>query len=116
MVGKDPDRLFLIDTGSLINMISVTVARGVTKVHEDSQLMVKGLSGTANKISNANDIRLQFGQVRYGISNEAALDLVSISNQIGAEISGVLGSAAFVQLDVRIDYRDGLVDFAEPGH
>jgi hypothetical protein len=116
-VGKDPARLFLIDTGSYMNMISVTTAREVTKVHEDSRLMVKGLSGTVNNMSSADEIRLQFGQVRYSITNEATLDLVSMSNQIGTELSCVLGSIAFLPFDVHIDYRDGLVEFAEkPGH
>jgi len=114
MVGKDPARLFLIDTGGFMNMISVTTAREVTKVHEDS-LGIKGLSGTVNKMYSADEIKLQFGKVRYGISNEATLDLAPMSNQIGTELSGVLGSAAFLQLDVRIDYRDGLVDFEEAG-
>ena len=77
---------------------------------------VKGLSGTVDKMYNADEIKLQFGQVRYFISNEATLDLGSWSNEIGTELSGVLGYIAFLQLDVRIDYRDGLVDFAEPGH
>jgi len=116
-VGKDRARLFLIDTGGFMNMISVTTAREVTKVYRDSQTMVKGLSGTVDKIYSADHIELQCGQVQYYIANEATLDLVPLSNQIGTEISGVLGTIAFLQLDVRIDYRDGLVDLAEkPGH
>jgi predicted aspartyl protease len=116
-VGKDRARLFLIDTGGFMNMISVTTAREVTKVYRDSQTMVKGLSGTVDKIYSADHIDLQCGQVHYYIANEATLDLVPLSNQIGTEISGVLGTIAFLQLDVRIDYRDGLVDLADkPGH
>jgi tetratricopeptide (TPR) repeat protein len=117
MVGKDPARLFLIDTGGFMNIISLTTAREATKVYQDSRTTVKGLSGTVNKMYSADEIDLQFGQVRYGIANEATLDLVPLSNQVGTEISGVLGCMAFLHLDVRIDYRDGLVDLAdEPRH
>jgi tetratricopeptide (TPR) repeat protein len=117
LVGKYPARLFLIDTGTFVNMISLTTAREVTKVYGDSGTTLKGLSGTVNKIYSADQIELQFGQVREYIANESAFDLVPLSNLIGTEISGILGCTTFLSLDVRIDYRDGLVELAEkPEH
>jgi len=34
-----------------------------------------------------------------------------ISNSIGVEVSGTLGFAMLRLLDIKIDYRDGLVEF-----
>jgi hypothetical protein len=41
-----------------------------------------------------------------------AFDLTPISNSAGTEISGILGFRLLWQLDIKIDYRDGLVDFS----
>jgi hypothetical protein len=40
-----------------------------------------------------------------------AFDLTNISDSAGTEISGVLGFGMLYLLDIKIDYRDGLVDF-----
>jgi hypothetical protein len=37
--------------------------------------------------------------------------LSSLSQNAGTEVSGILGFITLNQLDVKIDYRDGLVDF-----
>src|SRR5580704_3235753 len=44
-IGKVPYKLFLIDTGSLVNFISPAAAREVTKVHGDSDTTIEGISG-----------------------------------------------------------------------
>jgi hypothetical protein len=38
--------------------------------------------------------------------------MTSMSNSAGTEISGSLGFVMLWLLDIKIDYRDGLVDFA----
>ena len=40
-----------------------------------------------------------------------AFDLSHISNNIGTEVSGILGFSLLNMLDMKIDYRDGLVSF-----
>jgi hypothetical protein len=40
-----------------------------------------------------------------------AFDTTGISNSSGVEISGMLGFSMLYQMEVKIDYRDGLVDF-----
>ena len=40
-----------------------------------------------------------------------AFDFTRISDNIGTEISGTLGFTLLRFLDIKIDYRDGLVDF-----
>jgi hypothetical protein len=41
-----------------------------------------------------------------------SLDLSDTSQQIGTEVSGMLGFSTLRRLEVKIDYRDGLVDFS----
>jgi tetratricopeptide (TPR) repeat protein len=111
-VGDPPaTRLFLIDTGSPRNMFSVNAAREITKVHGNSRMELRGLSGSVNKVYGAEKTGIYFGHVQQYAENQVALDLESISEDIGTEVSGVLGVFDFRTLDVRIDYRDGLVDF-----
>jgi TonB family protein len=111
-VGDTPaTRLFLIDTGSLRNMFSVNVVREITKVQGNPRMAVRGLGGSVNKVYGAEKTALYFDHVQQYAENQIALDLGSISEDIGTEVSGVLGVFDFRTLDVTIDYRDGLVGF-----
>jgi hypothetical protein len=40
------------------------------------------------------------------------VDLTKLSDGMGTEISGILGFAMLILLDIIIDYRDGLIDFS----
>lgn len=113
MVGKSSSsfKLFVLDSGSFSNLISVTAAGEVTKVHRDSDTKVKGLSGRVEKVYSADKAVLQFGHLRQENKDLVAFDLDSFSNSDGTEISGILGFALLRLLDVKVDYRDGLVDF-----
>jgi len=42
-IGNAPYKFFLVDTGALMNAISPSAAREVTKVHEDTDMIVKGI-------------------------------------------------------------------------
>ena len=39
------------------------------------------------------------------------IDLSGVSKNLGIEVSGFLGFSTFRQLEMKIDYRDGLVQF-----
>jgi tetratricopeptide (TPR) repeat protein len=111
-VGDEPARkLFLLDSGGFNNLISLAAAREVTKVHGDSNTIVKGVSGSVNKVYRADKATLEFGRLRQQNEDLVAFDLTPISDDVGAEISGILGFAMLRMLEVKIDYRDGLVDF-----
>jgi tetratricopeptide (TPR) repeat protein len=111
-IGDVPYKLFLLDTGALINAISPSAAREVTKVHGDSDAIVKGVSGTVDKVYSANKAVLQFGHLRQENQDITAFDTTSLSNDVGTEISGFLGFAMLRFMDIKIDYRDALVDFS----
>ncbi len=57
-INSSPAELFSLDTGSFDDIISPSAAREVTHVASDSSVIVKGLSGTVNKVANAD--RLPF--------------------------------------------------------
>jgi predicted aspartyl protease len=110
-VGDSTLKFFLLDTGAWNNQITPAAAREVTKVHGDSNMRITGLSGSVNKVYSADKAVLQFGHLRQENQDLIAFDLTSLSEFTGTEISGTLGFAMLHLLDIKIDYRDGLVDF-----
>ncbi len=110
-IGDAPAKLFMLDTGAFYNSISPDAAREVTKVQGDPDLIIKGLSGSVDKVLRAEKTLIRFGNVRQKIFDLTSFDLSSISNGTGTEVSGFLGFTTLRFLDIKIDYRDGLVDF-----
>jgi hypothetical protein len=102
----------LLDTGAFLNQITPEAAREVTKVHGDSDTIIHGLSGSVNKVYRADKAVLQIGNLKQENPDLVAFDLTPMSNDVGTEISGTLGFAMLGMLDIKIDYRDGLVDFS----
>ncbi len=111
-VGDTPMKLFLMDTGSLTNFISPEAAREITHVHGDSDMTVSGISGTVKKVYRADKAILQFGNLRQENQDMTAFDMSRISEGNGTEVSGFLGFVVLRFLDIKIDYRDALVDFS----
>ena len=105
-------KLFLIDTGSLTNTISPDAAREVTKVSGDPNLQVNGLNGSVKNVYRGNELTLTFGNLRQKNLDIIAFDTKSMSDSAGTEISGILGFTVLRMLDLKIDYRDGLVAFS----
>src|SRR5271166_2870630 len=111
LVNNSKPMLFLIDTGSGVNLLSTRAGREVTKISSDPNIHVKGLSGTVNDVYRADNATLQFGRFVQKNQNVVTVDLSKFSKHTGTEISGVLGFQLLRMLQVKIDYRDGLVDF-----
>ena len=111
-VGDVPGKLFMLDTGALTNSISPAAAREVTKVHGDSDMMVTGISGSVKNVYSANKAVLQFGRLRQENQDMLSFDTTRISDATGTEVSGFLGFVLLRFLDIKIDYRDRLVDFS----
>jgi predicted aspartyl protease len=110
VVSKTRPKLFLIDTGAFNNQMSPAAARDVTKVWGDSDTTVKGLNGKVKDVFRANDVTLIFAHLRQQNQDIISFDMTSISDSAGTEVSGILGFAMLRMLDIKIDYRDGLVD------
>ncbi len=111
-INDSPPRLFLLDTGAWDNFITPSGAKGATKLHSDSDTIVKGLSGKVDKVYSTGDVTLTFGHFKQQRHDMVAFDLTHVSDNMGTEISGSLGFVMLYLLDIKIDYRDHLVDFS----
>ncbi len=114
-VGTNPTKLFLIDTGAMMNTISTQAAREVTKVHGDDNMHVTGISGSVKNVYSADKAVLQFSHYRQENQDMTAFDLSGLSRDTGTEVSGILGFTTLRLFTIKIDYRDGLVDFTYQG-
>jgi tetratricopeptide (TPR) repeat protein len=110
-INNAPGKLFLIDSGAWNNMITPDAAREVTKVHGDSDTMIKGLSGSVKKVYETGTVVLEFGSLRQINEDMVAFDLSNFSRDVGTEVSGTLGFAMLNLLKLKLDYRDALVKF-----
>jgi len=110
-LNKSPYRLFLLDTGAWDNTLTPAAAREASKIHTDSDIKVKGLNGDVKTVYSTGEILLTFGRFQQRRDDMVAFDLSNMSNDIGTEISGGLGFAMLNLLDIKLDYRDNLVDF-----
>ena len=114
-VGNSPPKLFLIDTGAMMNAISPQAAHEVTKVRGDSDMEVRGISGAVRDVYSADKAVLQFSHYRQENQDMTSFDLSRISRSDGMEVSGILGFTTLRFFTLKIDYRDGLVDFVYAG-
>jgi predicted aspartyl protease/Tfp pilus assembly protein PilF len=114
-VGDAPPKLFLIDTGATLNTISPEAAREVTKVRGNDRMIVKGISGTVKNVYSADKAMLQFSRYRQENQDLTAFDLSGVSKSTGTEVSGILGFITLKLFTLKIDYRDGSVDFVYTG-
>jgi tetratricopeptide (TPR) repeat protein len=110
-VNRSSAKLFVIDTGGFDNLMSLATAREVSKVYGDPDTKVKGLSGDVSNVYRTHALALTFGKLRQRRDDLVAFDLTGISDSLGTEVGGILGFGMLKLLDIKIDYRDGLVNF-----
>jgi len=103
--------LFGLDTGAFSNLLSVRAGRQVSKVSSDERMQIHGLNGAVDKVYSSEKATLRFGHFQQSNLGIITLDLSTVSRHTGTEVSGFLGFAMLRQLEVELDYRDGLVDF-----
>ncbi len=110
-INASPPMLFLIDTGSSANVLSQRAAKQVTKASLDPNTHFRGLSGNVEKVYRADKADIVFGHLAQKNRDIVTLDLSNQARRMGTELSGILGFETLHMLQVKIDYRDGLVDF-----
>lgn len=111
LVDKMGPMLFLLDTGAFSNVLSTRTAQQVTQIQADPNMKIQGMSGSVAKVYTADTATLQFGRYEQPNEGVTTFDLGPITRQVGTEVSGVLGFRMLRIMQLRIDYRDGLVDF-----
>jgi hypothetical protein len=98
-------------------VLSTRAAQQVTNIQLDPAMQIRGMSGNVSKVYTADKATLQFGRYEQQNQDMVTIDLSSITGQSGTEVSGILGFKMLRILQVKIDYRDGLVDFIyDPKH
>jgi tetratricopeptide (TPR) repeat protein len=103
--------LFELDTGAFANTLSLQAGLKADNVVPDSGVLrVRGLSGEARAVYSGK-ATLSFGHLQQMDPGIVILDLSRVSHSTGTEISGFLGFSMLRLLEVKLDYRDGLVDF-----
>lgn len=110
-VDHSPPMLFIIDTGASFTGISQRAAHQVTKTSQDALTQVKGLSGNVDKVYRADNANIAFAHMAQRNQSVVSLDLSGLSHNVGTEVSGFIGFETLRLLEMKIDYRDGLVDF-----
>jgi tetratricopeptide (TPR) repeat protein len=109
-VNDSPAMLFGLDTGAFANLLSLREGRQLGKVYSEDRLRVHGLNGEVNKVYSAK-ATLRFAHLQQPSMDVVTFDLSPESRRLGTEVSGFLGFAMLRVLEVKLDYRDGLVDF-----
>jgi len=110
-INELPAKLFIIDTGAFSDTISPEAAREVTKVRGDDNFKVKGINGAVKNVFTADELTLTFSHFRQPARDMIAFDTSKMMPATDPEIAGGLGFAMLYQMQIKIDYRDGLVDF-----
>jgi tetratricopeptide (TPR) repeat protein len=110
-VNNSKSMLFGLDTGAFSNLLSVRAGRQVSKVNSEDRVRVRGVNGAVDKVYSSEKATLRFGHFQQSNLGIITFDLSTISRHTGTEVSGFLGFAMLRQLEVDLDYRDGLVDF-----
>ena len=102
-------KFFVIDSGGFTTQLSLNAAKSVTKVHVDPYMHVRGISGEVKKVYVADKATLMFAHLRQPTEDVLVLDLKHLSDNLETEVAGILGFTTLRFLNIKIDYRDGLV-------
>jgi tetratricopeptide (TPR) repeat protein len=103
--------LFLLDTGAALVNVDTTFAQLATKLHGDSYMRVRGVSGEVKDVFEADKAYLQFSHFRQNNLGLTAFNLNNSPDHQEFRISGVLGLPVLAMFRLTLDYRNGLVNF-----
>jgi hypothetical protein len=100
--------LFLVDTGAAFT----SVARRLVPVQQGRPIDLQGAQGWLGGARRVGPLEFQVGGRSIVDMAPVALDLGQISQIEGVEISGILGFSVLGRSSLKIDLRNGTVDFA----
>jgi predicted aspartyl protease len=110
-LNDSPPKLFILDTGAFSTTVTPEVAREVTKVHSQDNIVVHGVSGKVDKVYTADSITFKFANIAQKVNDVVAFATPGLSKNLNMEVAGFIGITALGQMTISIDYRDGLVKF-----
>lgn len=115
-LNNSPPKMFIVDTGAFSTTVTPEVAREVTKVHSQDNIVVHGVSGKVDKVYTADSITFKFANIAQRVDGVVAFATPSLSRDLDMEVAGFIGITALGQMTISIDYRDGLMNFAYDAH
>jgi hypothetical protein len=105
-------RLFEIDTRGEVTSISPSAARDVTKVRSTNVFGTLGRGpARVTDVYSGDKIVFRFANIQQEKNNVLSYDTSRFSRAVGTEISGFISFDMLGLMVVKIDYRDGLMDF-----
>jgi hypothetical protein len=110
-VNEGPARLFLVDSGSSVDLVDTAIARESTRVGVDEGPGLSGIQGRVEKLWRARRITLLFAGLRHENPNLLAASLDGLGDASGVGIAGLLGMPVLWDMKVTIDYRNGAMRF-----
>jgi hypothetical protein len=102
-------RLFLLDSGSSVSILSIPAAESAGSVHSDTQDSLTGLSGRVANLYTEGGVDLDFARLRAPLKDVLVINMDGLSTEAGVEVSGIIGLQTLRYLTIDIDYRDGLI-------
>jgi tetratricopeptide (TPR) repeat protein len=111
VVNNVPEGLMALDTGDGSMSLSYEAAKTVTHARQDTETIMKGLSGKVEKLAVGGNVDVGFARIRVPVNDIFVMDNSTWTKEFGTEVSGFIGYPALHRLIFQIDYRDGLVNF-----
>lgn len=108
-IGNAPLKLFIMDSGAMLGMITPAAAREVTHVSGNPDLIVRGINGQVKNVLIADKVQITFARVSQITEGMTAYDSSLLAHTSGVEISGLIGFPTLRELVLSVDYRDNLV-------
>ena len=111
-INNSSPRLFIVDTGSSLNLIDQAMAKQVVKVTKGSDVELRGISGRVNQTYSTGPVTLTFAKMQQPSTGMIGMDTSNLGRSAGVNIAGLIGAPTLHQLTLRIDYRDNLMQFS----
>jgi len=111
LINTSPVKLFLLDTGSAMSLISPSAAKEVGQASDFTGAKLTGVNGAVRTVPAVGNVSMLIGPVKQTRRNMLILDTGGLTRSAGVEISGIIGFPILRELVISIDYRDNLVHF-----
>jgi hypothetical protein len=111
LLNTAPVKLFLLDTGSQISLVSPSAAKEIGQISDFTGVKLAGINGVIRKVPAVSNVSMLIGPVKQTRRNMLILDTSGPTRNAGVEISGIIGFPILRELVLSIDYRDNLVHF-----
>ena len=112
-VNDSAPKLFDISPKYTVTFIAPDLARRSASPTKEDAVAAYGINGKISQAWRTGPVVLHFDNLRYAAEGEDSVDLTVHSERAGTEISGILGFDVLANLDIKIDFRDGLIQFSD---